>query len=319
MVGVLMRIAAWLVANWRAVSLGAGVSSVFELMRRGGIDQIIYEWIVSEAAERAGLNLSPDDPLSDASLSRALSERSGITIRSLVDKEGIKVDLMEGAAKVVRDRTGIPVRTFADKAMILEDLEAYALDQLEQRTAIRLSSLRDVEALRGDFLRIAGGVITGQTGIPLTDITSPDQIKLDLLDWAKDQAMLEMGESVSAAVTAEWKKGVSMLTMVREKLGKNVSPRALLRGVNNAMVGRYMVRLEAAGAGVVTKAERRKLQNKMAQRRFRARGERGGPMWDGRKGGKNAYVPKGWDVVVTPPAVPVKKRLGGGRNIGLKR
>lgn len=312
MIPVLVKWASGIVAAY-------GAGRLAEDMWSTGLLGPVSGFIADEVYERTGLVLDREKPLSDESLSRALSERVGFTVRTLKDKESVKLDLLDGAAKVVRDKTGIPVRSFYDKAMIVEDLEAYALDQLEQRTAIRLSSLRDVEALRGDFLRIAGGVITGQTGIPLTDITNPDQIKLDLLDWAKDQAMLEMGESVSAAVTAEWKKGVSMLTMVREKLGKNVSPRALLRGVNNAMVGRYMVRLEAAGAGVVTKAERRKLQNKMAQRRFRARGERGGPMWDGRKGGKNAYVPKGWDVVVTPPAVPVKKRLGGGRNIGLKR
>lgn len=317
--GLLMSIAAWIVANWRAISLGASLVEIARRLANDGIGEIVNGWIVSEAYERAGLVLDPEHPFTDASFSKALSEKAGFTIRTLTDKESVKLDLLDGAAKVVREKTGIPVRSFYDKEMIVEDLEGYALDQVEQRTNIRLSSLRDVEALRGDFVRIAGGVLTGQTGIPLTDITNPDQIKLDVMDWAKDQAMMEIGESVNTAVAAEWKQGVSMLTMVREKLGKKVSPKALLRGVNDAMVGRYMVRLNDAGSKIVTKEEARKLQNKLAQRRFRARGDRTSPLWDGRKGGKSAYVPKGWDVSVIQPATPVKKRLGGGRNIGLKR
>ena len=296
-----------------------GLTRLSQDMRETGLLGPLNGLIADEVLERTGLVLDRDHPLSDPSFSKALSEKVGFTIRTLKDKESIKLDFLDGAAQVVREKTGIPVRSFYDKEMIVEDLEGYALDQIEKRTNIRLSSLRDVEALRGDFVRIAGGVLVGQTGIPLTDITNPDQIKLDVMDWAKDQAMIEIGESVNTAVAAEWKQGVSMLAMVREKLGKKVSPKALLRGVNDAMVGRYMVRLNDAGSAVNSKAEMRKLKNKLAQRRFRARGDRESPMWDGRKGGKSTYVPKGWDVSIVQPTTPVSKRLGGGRTIGLKR
>lgn len=225
-----------------------------------------------------------------------------------------------GAAltREVSKKAGIPLRNVLDKELLQEDLEQYALAMVEQRTNIRLSSLRDVNALRADFVRIAGGVITERTGIPLTDITNPEQVKLDVMSWAKDQVLLEVGEDVHSAVSAEWKNGVSMLKMVRERTGKNVSPKALLRGVNDAMVARYMVKVEQSGGQGMSKQDRRRLQNKMAQRKFRARADRRNGEWDGRQGAKVIYVPKGWAAAVTPPSSPVKK-LGRGRSVGLQR
>lgn len=317
--GVLLRLAGWVVANWRAISFGSGVAGVVELMRSGGITKIISDWIVEAAAQDAGLRLDPENPLSDASFSAAIGEKIGFRIRTLLDKESIKEDVLDGAALLLTERTGIQIRSLYQIDIVVEDLENWALQMIEQKTNIRLSSLRDVEALRGDFVKIAGGVITAQTGIPLTDITNPDQIKLDVMDWARDAAMLEIGESVNTAVSAEWKQGVSMLKMLRDRMGKNVSPRALLRGVNDAMVARYAVRLQDVGTKTVSKKDVRRYQNKLAQRRFRARADRNNPMWDGRVGGKTGYVPKGWTVTYNKPSAPVKRRLGGGKTIGLKR
>jgi len=289
------RVAAWLAANWKMISVGASVQQVLALMMDSGIIAWLREWVVSDAAERAGLHLDKEDPLSDASLANALGEKIGFKLRSLKDKDILQADLLNGAAALVSQRTGIMIRTLTDREMMIEDLENFALQTIEGRSGIHLSSLRDVEKLKLDFLRIAGGVVVEQTGIPLTDISSPDQIKLDLMDWAKDQAMLEIGESVSTAVTAQWKQGVTMLQMVRDKLGKKVSPKALLRGVNDAMVSRYMIKLDQPANKQITKDDHKRYLNKMNQRRFRARGDRNNPLWDGRTGAKVAYVRVGRD------------------------
>lgn len=226
-----------------------------------------------------------------------------------------------GLTREVSTKTGIPIRNVLDRDMLREDLENHALNMIEQRTGIRLSSLTDVQALKNDFVRIAGGVIVERTGIPLSDITDPDQVKADVLAWAKDLAMAELGEDVGAAVAAQVKTGVSLMQVVRERVGKNVGPRTLLSGIHDAAVKRYMIQVQdppGGARGEMTKAEWRRYCNKIAQRRFRARSDRKNAMWDGRTGGKMAYVPKNWNVVITPPSTP-SKRLGRGKSAGLKR
>lgn len=318
MPGLVLRIAGWVATHWRTLALGASIGQLIDYLRDHGLVDIIKGWIVSEAADKVGLHLDKDEPLTDASLSNALTERLGIKISTVMNREQFQKDMLDGAAVIVGKKTGITIRTLWDREMLIEDLENYALAVIEGRTGVHLSSLHDVEKIKADFVRIGGGVIVEQTGIPLSDITSPEQIKLDVMDWAKDQALMEIGESVNTAVTAEWKQGVTMLQMVRDRIGKKVSPKALLRGVNDAMVQRYMVKVDETPQRGPTKEDRKRYLNKMNQRRFRARADRNNPAWDGRIGGKVEYVPKGWSADIKPPATPVKKRLGGGRSIGLQ-
>lgn len=200
----------------------------------------------------------------------------------------------EFAAAMTRQvarKSGIPLRNLLDRDTTIEDLENHALYIIGERSGIHLSSLRNVEAMKQDFLRIAGGVLTDQTGIPFTDLTNPETIKADVMSWAQDQVMMQLGDDVHAAVNAEWQNGVTLLQMVRDRTGKEVSPKALLRGVNDAMVQRYMVKIEEKPG--TEKKRQRRYQNMMAQRKFRARSDINSPLYDGRRGGKLVYQPKG--------------------------
>lgn len=228
-----------------------------------------------------------------------------------------------GLTREISGTIGIPLSNVLDRAALESDLEIYALSMIEQRTGVTLSSLRNVEALKADFARIAGGVITEKAGIPISNILDPDAIKADVLSWAKDQVMLEIGEDLNQAVNAEWQAGVTLLQMVKNRTGKEVSPKALLRGVNDSLVKRYMVKVQEVDK--MSKADRRKLQNKMAQRRFRARADERSAEFDGRRGAEVVYVPKGWNASVTPPDAPatklkrLAKRIGGGISTGIQK
>jgi hypothetical protein len=201
------------------------------------------------------------------------------------------VSFAAGMTRQVSRKSGIPLRNLLDRETVKEDLENYALFVIGERSGIHLSSLRDVEVMKQDFLRIAGGVLTEQTGIPFTDLTNPEIIKSDVMSWAQDQVMMQLGDDVHAAVNAEWQNGVTLLQMVKDRTGKEVSPKALLRGVNDAMVQRYMVKIEEKPG--TEKKRQRRYQNMMAQRKFRARADPSSHLFDGRQGGKLVYQSKG--------------------------
>jgi len=77
------------------------------------------------------------------------------------------------------------------------------------------------------------------------------------------------------------------------------------------MVGRYIVRWEAFNN--LSKEDRRKIKVKIAQRKFRDRANPKSEQYDGRRGGKMVYVPKGWNSTVSPPIEPVERLAQAGR------
>lgn len=198
-------------------------------------------------------------------------------------------NLKAALAREIAAKSGIALRDITDKQMVKEDLTAYALQMLEDRTGYRLSSLTNVELLKGDMLRIGSGVIAEKTGIALTNLEDIEAIKADLLAWGKDRIMVEIAADVESAVGVEYANGVSLLTYMKQVTGRDVRPVELLSGVRSAVMGQYQKSEERIAP--ITKADRRRLQNKMNQRKFRERHKKGSPTYDG--GGVPLYIPKG--------------------------
>lgn len=207
-----------------------------------------------------------------------------------------------GVGREVAKNAGITLRDILDKEKTIEDLEDHALTQIKQRTGYELHSLRNVEAMKRDFARIAQGEIAERVGIPLSNILDPETTKREILDWAQDEVMMRISDDVSEAVAAQVQKGgATLLKTIQDKIGKRVSGKSLLLGVRDAMASRYMIRWEAFRE--LSKQDRRKLQNKIAQRRFRDRADPKSEIYDGRRGGKMEYVPLGWYAKIDPPNV----------------
>jgi hypothetical protein len=226
------------------------------------------------------------------------------------DDIGQEGGIDRAACQLIDLETGVTLRTLKDKAMLRDDLEDYALRRIKGYTGYELHSLHDVEIMKKDFATIAGGEIARRVGIPLTNILDMDTTKSELLDWAQDQVMMRISDVVSDAVAATMQKGgKTLLAQIQEKLGKKVSGKSLLMGLNDAIVGRYMVRWEAFNN--ISKEDRRKLQNRMAQRKFRDRGNPESEIYDGRKGGRMEYIPVGFDSQLNPPNNPgVMEKVG---------
>ncbi|WP_265942487.1 hypothetical protein [Dechloromonas sp. A34] len=274
----------------------------------------ILSWVAANKV-RALTIAALTSPMADALTDNELSElmrrlRNGFaaTINSLIDTS-LNGDDFEsaqrfkiGLGREIGARAGIVLRDVTDRETLREDLESHALLLFEQKTGMRLTSLRDKEAIKQDFARLAASYVAENAGIPLSNILDPEAVKADVMEWAQDQAMIRISENVDAALQARLSSGVSLLQQMRDSTGKNVSPKALLVGINDAIVSRYIVRVDVLDA--MSKPDRRRMSNRIAQRKFRDRANPSSPLYDGRTGGKAVYVAKGWQVQQTPPAEP---------------
>lgn len=223
-----------------------------------GVKKALALFIVEHAAEYAGLNLDAADPLSDASFSRAISERVGFTIRTLKDRESLEVDFAEAAADKIYDRSGI-----------------------------RFTNLRSREQITRDMVDFGVKKIAGESGLVLTDPLNPEALKADVLAWGKEMVLAELGEDVLTAISAEWSNGVSLLALMKQATGRDVSARELMTGLNSVLMKHYAEKMDRFN--VATKADKRRLQNKLNQRAFRDRHRKGTPGYDGK--GVPVYIP----------------------------
>lgn len=201
-------------------------------------------------------------------------------------------------AREIAGQTGIPIRDITDKQMLREDLEDYACVLIEQRTGYRLSSLSNTEKLKGDMVRIGIGLVGERTGIYLTDPTNIDAIKADLLAWGKEEIMRQVSVDLESALNAEYGNGVSLLAYMKQVTGRDIKPSELLSGVKAAAIGHFQAAAERVQP--ITKADRRRQQNKINQRKFRLAHQVGKEKGD--KSGGPRYVPVGWRSVVISPS-----------------
>ncbi|MCL2344452.1 MAG: hypothetical protein FWC58_01200 [Desulfobulbus sp.] len=244
------------------------------------------------------------DALTDGAISAFWGGFAGVTAMFLnvcLGTDSFKTEEFEGnirrgfslgAGREIAKQSGIQLRDILDKEMVLEDLESFALEQIKERTGMELHSLRNVEAIKRDFATIAQGVIAEKVGLPLSNLLDPDTTRNEIMDWAQDIVMMRISDSVSEALAAQVKKGgTTLLKTIQDKIGKKVTGRSLLLGVHDAMASRYMVRWEAFRQ--LSKKDKRKLQNKIAQRRFRDKANPKSEIYAHRNGGKMQYVPVG--------------------------
>jgi len=224
-----------------------------------------FALVVGEVAEKTGLNLDPQDPFSDASLSGALSQRMGITIRSVKDRE-----------------------------MIIEDIEGFAVSRVSEKLGFTITTLRDPVRMRQDFEAAALAMITEKTGIPFVapgdgGSWSVEDIKSQVEDWARARITTELSGSATAALEALGGAGVDFESLAAEMNGKltalgsgeTVSAKGLALKVAESLVSASVEKLHATALGS-SKKSRRTLQIREAQRKFRAA-----------HGNRQVYVPLG--------------------------
>lgn len=265
---LVIRLIAMIMA--RAKTMGwlqwAGVGWLAEKIYNGDLKGDVYNAITAEVAERTGMELNPDDPLSDASLSNAVSERFGM-----------------------------PIRSFRDQQMIREDLENYAARVVSEKSGYEVRSVTNIDILKADLIRIAAAELSGRLGIPAGVIDgdggefNAEAVKGRLLEWAKAQ-LLTVIEQEGAEIMEGFLMSANMqavVTQVNDALrngGSDVvlSERALAVSITSQLAAKAVTSFMKTTTRNV-KRERRIEQLRLAQQRFRAR-----------HGNRMQYVPLGY-------------------------
>lgn len=228
---------------------------VGEIGADADLQAIVYGAICEEVQLRTGLILDRDNPFSDPSLANALTERTGVTIRSIRDKEIIK-----------------------------QDVAYFAAAQIEERTGVHLSNILDRDALKQDLAVFASGVFSQKTGVPINNILDLDGTKAELREWAKGEALRYIGSDLQAAAATFDAAGIDIAGLMEkaaEKYGVNpntgesmmpqsVDGKSIMLGIiNTALTKQIGVVMNRSAK--LTKRTRRQEQVRQAQIRFRER------------------------------------------------
>lgn len=231
---------------------------------------MLVGWVLEQAATRAGLQLNPDDPFSDASLAGALSQKTGVTIRSL-----------------------------KDRAMIEEDIDAHAAALVSQRSGYVVRSVRNVEMLKADLQRVACALISEKLGLPAGvmpgdgEELDPVAVKERLLAWAKAELYSNINEQVGVSLQEIAAMGdvealaVELSGQLRAMgSDEEITARRLAVQISSMMATRAVTEYQQAAQNM-SKRSRRQLQLRDAQAKFRAR-----------HGNRQVYVPLGMAATV---------------------
>ena len=173
----LLALAPALVAwGTRALAVG-GLASLFAAEPLQELERMLKEWVVAEAARRAGLSLDPDNPWTDASISNAVGQR-----------------------------VGIPIRSLRDPALIREDLDNFAAGLISERSGYLVRSVSSVDLLKEDLLQIAGAEMSARLGLPVGVMPGAGQafdavaVREQILMWAKAELMTQISGEIMISV-----------------------------------------------------------------------------------------------------------------------
>lgn len=205
----------------------------------------VFKAICDIAREKTGLQLMPEDPISDVSFSAALSSRSGIHISTVMDSAVLMHDLSNHAAGIVKEHTGVP-----------------------------LTNLLSVEQVKLDVVGHAGNVVFDKTGLDIRGAISYDEVQKKI--GAAVQARLaELVVSRLRSAAEEFSNPEAtlddLLSMVyRAQEAKGLKVRDVALGTAASLVVAAYATMSTPIKRRVD-AYRRRAQNREAQRRFRAR------------------------------------------------
>lgn len=183
-----------------------------------------------------GLQLDDDEPFGGSSMGSAVTQKSGVPVRNLYDKEGVR-----------------------------EDLEHFALDQFSLKTGYQLSSLRDPERIKADVVAIGISIMEEKVHFPLTQIMSEEDPKQALIEYFTPLVIDRITKEVeSRDINAE-----SLIVQIQAKTGAKFTKRQINKALNSKLIQQslqYIAKKRQKGADT-----RRRLQNRAAQARFRAK------------------------------------------------
>ncbi len=79
------------------------LSDEFRALMTGGVESVVAQYI----ATRTGLILNENDPFSKASFNAAISQKMGITLNDISDRQQVMIDLGKAASELINLQTGM--------------------------------------------------------------------------------------------------------------------------------------------------------------------------------------------------------------------
>jgi hypothetical protein len=217
---------------------------------------VVYNWIIARFSAGWGVELDRDAPLSDKSLCGAIKSKTGLTLRTIRNKQKIG-----------------------------QDVERWAFAELESRTGLRVRDIRDAKKTKEDVLRFASPIVADLTGIPLSDLSDKDKVGVEVFAYLKDRALVLLAQDMSKikkyVASALGEIGTTLDDMARlvvEKGGYDEAGvprvRADAETVALAIVANALVKADKRRRNEALpelKVARRKEQLRMGLKRFRER------------------------------------------------
>lgn len=232
----LMKLLASTGAAAGAGALGGEYVSALVTGDAGALQKQLLKAAAVVVEYETGLQLDDDDPFGGGSMGSAVTQKSGVPVRNLYDKEGVR-----------------------------EDLEHFALDQFSLKTGYQLSSLRDPERIKADVVAIGISIMEEKVHFPLTQIMSEEDPKQAMIEYFTPLVIDRITKEVeSRDINAE-----SLIVQIQAKTGAKFTKRQINKALNSKLIQQslqYIAKKRQKGADT-----RRRLQNRAAQARFRAK------------------------------------------------
>ncbi len=205
----------------------------------------VFDAICDVAEAKTGLVLDRNDPASDASISAALSARSGIYISTVKDANALAVDLSAHASGLIQMQTGIELTNLLSAEQVKADVVAHAVGVVQEKTGLDVAGVSTFDEVQKR--------ISAHVRERLAELVA-DRLHAAALDFARPEATLD-----------------ELLAMVyRAQEVKGIRARDVALGVAASLVVAAYARTSAPLRRRVD-AFRRRAQNREAQRRFRAK------------------------------------------------
>ena len=204
-----------------------------------------FKSVTDAAREEAGLELDPEFPISDASISAAITMKSGINITSVKSVE-----------------------------VLARDLSAHVSGIIEGHTGVKLTNVLSAEQVKADVVGHAQGVVTQQTGVNLIGAQTLDEIKSRVTKHVETRIVNLAVKHIERAAEEFSNPEASideLLAMVyRGSEAKELKTTGVALGVAAGIIVRAYSEMSAP-IRRRAQAFRRRAQNREAQRRFRER------------------------------------------------
>lgn len=210
----------------------------------GRVKKDVFDAICDVTEEKTGLVLDRNDPASDASISAALSARSGIYISTVKDAGALAADLSAHASGLIQVQTGIELTNLLSAEQVKADVVAHAVGVVQEKTGLNIAGVSTFDEVQKR--------VSAHVSERLAELVA-DRLHDAAIDFARPEATLD-----------------ELLTMVyRAQEVKGLRARDVALGVAASLVVAAYARTSAPLRRRVD-AFRRRAQNREAQRRFRA-------------------------------------------------